>query len=97
MSEDRRIRDTDTVDDVLRRFPETADVFFANRMACVGCALARFQTLRDAAAAYDLSLPRLVTELLAARSGPEAQEHAPEHNDAARLRAPDLSEEGREG
>ncbi len=38
-------------------------IFIAHRTACVGCALARFCTLRDVALTYGLSLEALLAEL----------------------------------
>ncbi len=43
-----------------------ASIFTGHRTACVGCYLARFCTLRDVAAAYNLSLDTLLEELNAA-------------------------------
>ncbi len=50
----------------LERWPPAAQVFLAHRMACVGCAMARFDTLCDAAATYSLPLERFLLELTAA-------------------------------
>jgi hybrid cluster-associated redox disulfide protein len=52
-----------TVADVLRRQPRAAAVFYRRRLACPGCAMAPFDTLRDVAAAYDLELTPLLAEL----------------------------------
>lgn len=48
---------------LLERSPSTARVFFAHRMACVGCSLAPFETLADAASAYHLELDDWLAEL----------------------------------
>ncbi len=40
------------VDDLLTRFPGTAVVFVNRRMACVGCDVARFETLAEACRIY---------------------------------------------
>jgi len=37
------------VEEVLAAWPQTLAVFLTRRMACPGCAMARFQTLADAA------------------------------------------------
>lgn len=52
-----------TVAEVLRRWPETIPVFFRHSMACVGCAMASFETLADVAAIYGLQLSRFLSEL----------------------------------
>lgn len=54
------------VSTALERWPPAAQVFLAHRMACVGCAMARFDTLRDAAATYQLPLEPFLLELTAA-------------------------------
>jgi hybrid cluster-associated redox disulfide protein len=60
----RRIESaTTTVSAYLERCPEAARVFLAHRMACVGCSLAKFDTLADAARAYGLPLDGFLHEL----------------------------------
>ncbi len=49
--------------ELLARWPQTAQVFLRYRMACVGCTMAPFDTLADAAMAYNLDLARLLGEL----------------------------------
>ena len=39
---------TMSIDDVMRVWPQTIRVVLDHRMQCVGCPLARFQTLSDA-------------------------------------------------
>jgi hybrid cluster-associated redox disulfide protein len=56
------------VGDVMERWPSTADVFHAHAMACIGCALAMFCTVRDAAVSYDMPPEQLLSELTAAIS-----------------------------
>jgi hypothetical protein len=48
-----------TVSEVLRRVPAATMGFIRLRTACVGCALARFCTLDDVAAVYELPLSDL--------------------------------------
>ena len=48
---------------LLGRHPATAQVFLAHRMACVGCSLAAFETLADAAREYRLPLADFLAEL----------------------------------
>lgn len=47
----------------LGRHPVTAHVFLDRRMACVGCPLAAFETLADAAREYRLPLEPFLAEL----------------------------------
>ena len=53
------------ITDVLERWPETAEVFHEHTMACVGCAVAPFYTINDAAIVYKLSPEALIEEFLA--------------------------------
>lgn len=53
------------ITDLLERWPETADVFHDHAMACVGCAVAPFYSITDAALVYGLSPEQFTAELLA--------------------------------
>lgn len=55
-----------TVDEVLRRWPQTLPVFVRLKLNCVGCDMAAFETLADIARTYDLMLPELLAQLEAA-------------------------------
>jgi len=62
---------TISVASFLRETPAGARVFLAHRMACVGCSLAEFDTLADAAREYRLPLAAFLRDLgRAARSAP---------------------------
>lgn len=52
-----------TVAEVLDRWPQAIPVFLRHRLACVGCAMAPFDTLADVAAIYGLQLSRFLDEL----------------------------------
>lgn len=54
---------TVTVEELLRRRPEAARVFFRHRMACVGCAMSPFDSLPDAAASYRLPVEGFLEEI----------------------------------
>jgi hybrid cluster-associated redox disulfide protein len=51
------------VEDVLKGRPELIPVFLRRRMACVGCVMAPFMTLEEAARAYRLPLDEFLREL----------------------------------
>jgi hybrid cluster-associated redox disulfide protein len=53
------------VDDVMARWPESVSVFLRHRMACPGCVMAPFMTVREAAREYGLD-PRTFSRELAA-------------------------------
>lgn len=52
-----------TVEDILTRWPQTADVFGRHNMACVGCPVAPFYTVSEAAVVYKLTPAEFVAEL----------------------------------
>jgi hybrid cluster-associated redox disulfide protein len=52
-----------TVDEVLACWPQTIPVFLYHRMACVGCAMAPFETLAEVATIYKLDLDSFLREL----------------------------------
>ncbi len=58
-----------TVEDVLTRWPETAEVFNRYNMACVGCPVAPFYTVAEAAEVYQLPPADFIAELEQAING----------------------------
>lgn len=60
------IRLDDLIEPTLERYPAAAAGFVRRGMACVGCDMARFDTVRDAARAYHQPAADLVAELTAA-------------------------------
>ena len=64
------------VADVLERWPETIPVFLRHQMGCVGCALAPFDTVLDAATIYHIGVEVFVSELHAAVQGKRAGRNA---------------------
>jgi hybrid cluster-associated redox disulfide protein len=77
-----------TVEDTLARNPALASSFVSHRMICVGCAIARFHTLREAALMYNLEPEALLDELLAQLGGRQsasaAAQSSSNHPDAPR-------------
>ncbi len=61
-----------TVDEVMRRWPQTLPVFVKLKLNCVGCDMAPFETIADVAATYGMVLDELLSELNAAATGAEA-------------------------
>ena len=57
------LHDQITVDEVLRRWPETWVVFKDKGTQCLGCFMQRFCSLREVAEAHQLSLQELIQEL----------------------------------
>ncbi len=52
-----------SVAEVMRLPGPVQQVFLRRRTACVGCSLARFCTLRDVAATYELELGELIGDV----------------------------------
>lgn len=53
-----------TLEELFQRWPETAVVFQRHQMACVGCVVAPFYTVVDAAEVYGLDPAAFLQELL---------------------------------
>jgi len=52
-----------TITSVLDRWPQTADVFNQYNMACVGCPVAPYYTVTEAAMVYKLSVAEFIAVL----------------------------------
>ena len=52
-----------TVEAILEAWPRTTRVFHAYKMACVGCALAPFYSLAEAANIYHIPLDEFIADL----------------------------------
>jgi hybrid cluster-associated redox disulfide protein len=52
-----------TIDSLLDHYPRAASVLLRHGMACVGCAMAPFETLADAAREYRLDPAEILAEL----------------------------------
>jgi hybrid cluster-associated redox disulfide protein len=57
------------ISDILEEWPETAAVFQQLQTACVGCAMAPFDTVADVARIYRLDLPQFLNTLCQAAAG----------------------------
>lgn len=68
------------ITDVLERWPATADVFHGRAMACVGCAVAPFYSISDAAHVYGIPPIEFAAELLAAIEDAAAAQRTNEHD-----------------
>ena len=52
-----------SVAELLSRYPMCIPVFLGHRMACVGCSMAAFDTIADAANNYGLAVELLLEEM----------------------------------
>lgn len=58
-----RITEGMSISEVLEKYPDTAEVFFAHGLHCLGCAAAHFESLEEAAKAHGIDLKKLVADL----------------------------------
>jgi hybrid cluster-associated redox disulfide protein len=52
-----------TIYDLLQAKPQSTEALFKFGMGCVGCAIARGETIREAAEAHGIPLPELLKAL----------------------------------
>jgi len=63
MNEDAQIQSHWTVEEVLRRKPETTHVFVKYRTQCVGCYVQKFCSMKDVAEIYQINLDKFLKDL----------------------------------
>ncbi len=51
------------IGDALSRYPQTLRVFLSHGLMCVGCAVARFEDIRQGAEAHGIDLDALMKDL----------------------------------
>lgn len=69
-SSDKEPAPDQVIDEVLKTWPTTIPVFMRHKMACVGCSMAPFETVAEAASTYGLQVRGFVEELCeAAKEG----------------------------
>jgi hybrid cluster-associated redox disulfide protein len=51
------------IGDVVRNYPETIKIFLQHGLMCVGCAVARFENIRDGATAHGIDVDALIRDL----------------------------------
>jgi hybrid cluster-associated redox disulfide protein len=49
--------------EVVQKHPETVNVFMKHGLGCIGCALARFENIRQGAEAHGIDVDALVKDL----------------------------------
>ena len=51
------------IGDVVRKYPSTINVFLKHGLGCVGCAVARFENIRDGAQVHGINVDALIKDL----------------------------------
>jgi hybrid cluster-associated redox disulfide protein len=54
------------IDEVLKKYPETVEIFVKNGFHCIGCAVASLESIEDGARVHGIDTDKLVGELNAA-------------------------------
>ena len=52
-----------TIGEVLKKHPESLKVFLSHGLMCVGCAVARFENIRQGATAHGINVDALIKDL----------------------------------
>jgi hybrid cluster-associated redox disulfide protein len=74
------------LEEMFDRWPETAAVFNRRQMGCVGCAVASFYTVSDAAEVYGLDAKAFVEELAKVIGAGEASDLVVDEQTDTRLK-----------
>ena len=61
--EERTVTAEMSISEVIGRYPDTIHVFLKHGLGCIGCALARFENIREGALAHGISVDNLVADL----------------------------------
>jgi hybrid cluster-associated redox disulfide protein len=63
MQEQQVISAEMSIGDVVSKYPDTIHVFFRHGLGCVGCAVARFENIRQGAMAHGIDVDELMKDL----------------------------------
>lgn len=63
-----------TIEDVVKKYPETIPVFFKHGLACVGCHAAAYENIEQGAAVHGMDLDKLMEDLNAVIEDKEKEE-----------------------
>jgi hybrid cluster-associated redox disulfide protein len=63
MEEQKTITGDMSIIEVVQKYPDTVHVFMRHGLGCIGCALARFENIRQGAAAHGIDVDALVEDL----------------------------------
>jgi hybrid cluster-associated redox disulfide protein len=63
MEEQKTITGDMSIIEVVQKYPDTVHVFMQHGLGCIGCALARFENIRQGAQAHGIDVDALVKDL----------------------------------
>jgi hybrid cluster-associated redox disulfide protein len=52
-----------TVEEIIEQYPATSRVFLRRRMNCVGCPIAKFETITEACRIYRQAIDEMICDL----------------------------------
>lgn len=61
--EKQKITKDSNILDTLNKYPKTLEVFHKHGFACVGCALARYESIEEGAIVHGIDVDKLVKDL----------------------------------
>ncbi len=62
------------IEEIVQQYPQTVRVFLSHGLFCIGCAVARFESLEQGALAHGIDVEALVKDLNAVIEGEQAKE-----------------------
>lgn len=63
IAQETKITSDMPIGDVVKNYPETVKVFLRHGLMCIGCAVARFENIRDGATAHGIDVDALLSDL----------------------------------
>ena len=63
VAQETKITSDMPIGDVVKNYPETIKVFLQHGLMCVGCAVARFENIKDGATAHGIDADALIHDL----------------------------------
>jgi hybrid cluster-associated redox disulfide protein len=63
MAQEKAITADMPIGKVVNNYPSTINVFFKHGLGCVGCAVARFENIRQGAMAHGIDVDALIADL----------------------------------
>lgn len=63
MGDKMKITKDMTIGEVMRDYPETAEVLMKNGLRCIGCVMAMMETLEQGTKSHGINLEKLLKEL----------------------------------
>jgi len=63
MSQDQKIKKEMKIREVLKKYPQTIEVFLRHGLFCVGCPFSQEESIEEASKTHQINLDELLTDL----------------------------------